>query len=417
MPHGKITKKAVAQLAKGQTLIDTEQKGFVARRLQSDTVTYGYRFWSKGKQHWRSIGLHGRITPDQARKQAMIFAGEVAAGRNPAAERAAEIAQRKAGNVTTVNSLLDLYIKHDVEARGLSSVDEIKRIFDVYVRPRIGKKNVQDLDRDGISRLQDAVAEEHGPVMSDRMFAWLSRALRWYQKKNQKYAAPVVPGMQRIKPGDRINKRFLDDQEIRDVWAALDSAKVPKCFPRYIRALLLSGQRRTEQSHPIWEEVKLDQNVWVIPIKGQPNSKRRGKSGNVVPMTPALWELFGKPRKEGFIFSNDGGKRGFSGYSKAKAALKQEINRVRKEQGRPEMPRWRLHDLRHTATTLLNRIGVDAEIADRVTAHKQQGQRKVYNHWDFLDEKRDALEKLAVAIDDILAHRDPAERKRAARQR
>jgi hypothetical protein len=45
--------------------------------------------------------------------------------------------------------------------------------------------------------------------------------------------------MGRVKPKERARKRALTDEEIRDVWAALDSAAadLPSCYPKS----LLSG--------------------------------------------------------------------------------------------------------------------------------------------------------------------------------
>ncbi len=406
MSRVKINNAALKALQPGEILSDQEVTGFVARRLQSGTVTFSYRYWSGGRQRWARIGLWGSMTVDQARKLAKIKSGQVAEGRDPSAERQKEIAKRKTGNIATVNDLLDQYVKMDVEARKLSSADEIKRTFNVYVRPRIGKVAIGELSLDHIVTLQDEVADR-GLVMSDRMLGRLARALRWYQRRDGSFRSPIVPGMRKTKDAERARTRILDDQEIRDVWIAVDRANVPQCYPRFIRALLLGGQRLRETSGTLWPEINLERDLWVIPRKGEPNSKKRGKSGNVVPMNSSLWQQFGGPRKEGFVFSNDGGKRAFSGFSKAKVAFDAAIDALRKEQGRSEMPHWQYHDLRRTARTLLSRAGVNQDICDRVTAHTKPGIRKVYDHWDFLPEKREALEKLAKLIGEILSKGRP----------
>jgi integrase len=59
------------------------------------------------------------------------------------------------------------------------------------------------------------------------------------------------------------------------------------------------------------------------------------------------------------------------------------------------MPPWVLHDLRRTARTLMSRAGVLADIAERVLGHVIPGVRGVYDRWAYLEEKRDALERLA----------------------
>ena len=100
----KITKRVVDALVPDDTVSDTEVKGFVARRLPSGTVTYGYRYRDRGsRQRWLPLGLHGSITPDQARELAKQRAGEVASGHDPALEHA----EGRAAAARTVDALRD----------------------------------------------------------------------------------------------------------------------------------------------------------------------------------------------------------------------------------------------------------------------------------------------------------------------
>ena len=85
--RGRITKAAIGALRPGDFLADAEIRGFVARRLPSGVVTYGLRYRVAGRQRWLALGIHGRITPDKARRLAKQRAGEVAADRDPAEER------------------------------------------------------------------------------------------------------------------------------------------------------------------------------------------------------------------------------------------------------------------------------------------------------------------------------------------
>jgi integrase len=50
-----------------------------------------------------------------------------------------------------------------------------------------------------------------------------------------------------------------------------------------------------------------------------------------------------------------------------------------------------LHDMRRTCRTTLARLGVDEETAELVIGHVPQGMGKVYNLYDRLDERREAL--------------------------
>jgi len=110
----KITKRVVDALAPGTIIADNEIKGFVARRLPSGVISYGYRYRAKsGKQRWLPLGLHGAVTPDEARGLAKRAAGDVAHGRDPQSERA----NARAAAINTVNKVLDDFLARNVGAR------------------------------------------------------------------------------------------------------------------------------------------------------------------------------------------------------------------------------------------------------------------------------------------------------------
>jgi integrase len=387
-----ITKRRVDALRPGESLVDDQVRGFVVRSLKTGSVSYGLRYSSGGKQKWLSIGLHGRLTPSQAREIAQQRAGEVAAGRNPLAE--IEAARAKASGANTIDALLDAFVERHVRKK-LRSATEIERVFNVYVRPRIGSRPIHELQRRDVVELLDAIEDSGAPVMADRTLAHLRKAFNWWATRDDTFVPPIVRGMARTKPAERARKRFLSDEELRDVWRALDVANVPTCYPAYVRALLLTSQRRDEVARMSWPEI--EGNVWVIPAE-------RYKSGNenIVPVTEAITKLLGKPQKVGFIFSTTGGKLAFSGFSKAKRVLDKAVAALRKKEKRKPMPHWTLHDLRRTARSLMSRAGVAADIAERVLGHKIPGVRGVYDRHQYIGEKRDALERLAVLVERII---------------
>src|SRR5689334_3464433 len=117
--QGKITKRAVDALQAGQFLADEALKGFVARRLDSGKVTYGFRYRDRTtrKQRWIALGMHGAITADEARALAKKRAGEVADSRDPVAERdtaRAEAVKAAQADKNTVNFVIDQFLARHV---------------------------------------------------------------------------------------------------------------------------------------------------------------------------------------------------------------------------------------------------------------------------------------------------------------
>jgi integrase-like protein/Arm domain-containing DNA-binding protein len=399
----KITKRTVDTLRPGESVADAEVRGFVVRRLPSGTVTYGYRYRTKGagEQRWLPLGLHGQITPDQARELAKKRAGEVADARDPVAERAS----KRAMTANTLDAVLDTFLDRHVR-KNLSSAAEVERALRVYIRPVLGARSIYDLRRRDIVDLLDSIEDNNGPVQADRVLAYLRKAFNWQATRDDRFTPPIVKGMARTKPKERARTRTLDDQEIRDVWAALDEARVPACYPAFVRTLLLSAQRLREVSRVRAEEIVGD--VWVIGA-----GKYKTKIEHAVPLVAAARNLIdaellrgqpkgARPRKTGFVFSSDGGERSFSGFSKSKAALDAAIAALRKRNGRRPMDAWSHHDLRRSARSLLSRAGVSSDHAERVLGHVIPGVRGVYDRHTFLSEKTHALEALAALVERIL---------------
>ena len=62
-----INKSSIDAMPEGVSLVDTKIDGFVARKLPSGKVSYGFRYRGKDhKQWWLSLGVHGQsgVTAD-----------------------------------------------------------------------------------------------------------------------------------------------------------------------------------------------------------------------------------------------------------------------------------------------------------------------------------------------------------------
>jgi len=407
--RGKITIETVKALLpiktikKGKPVLtypilsDDKLPGFVARLQKSGKVSYFYRYRDKntGSKHWLGLGQHGVITPARARELAQIEAGRVAGKVNPLLEQRAdraEAAKAERAEENTVNAVLDEFTKR--HASKLRSADQVAHALDAYVRPAIGTMSIYAVKRRDIVRLLDSVADKAGPVMSDRVLAHLRKALNWHAIRDDEFASPIVRGMARTKPKERARDRVLADDEIRDVWKALETADVPTCYPSFVKSLLLCATRRNESAN--MNAAEIDGDVWTIPA-----ARYKGNHDHVVPLTERARELIGDSPK-GFVFSTTGGERPFSGFSKAKEALGKEIAKIRRAEGRTKMPPWTLHDLRRTGRTLMSRAGVSEDIGERAIGHVIGGVRETYDRWSYADEKRSAFEALAGLVDLIL---------------
>jgi hypothetical protein len=79
-------------------------------------------------------------------------------------------------------------------------------------------------------------------------------------------------------PRQRARKRVMTDEEICNLWAALDGGgdNLPSCNPAYVRLLLLTALCRKECSHGLWPGMATMHRdniggytgeVWTVPAR------------------------------------------------------------------------------------------------------------------------------------------------------
>ena len=143
--------------------------------------------------------------------------------------------------------------------------------------------------------------------------------------------------------------------------------------------------------------------IWTIPAQ-----RYKTKCANFVPLSKAALTLItAQPRIDGskYVFSSHAGTP-FSAFSWNKAALDRAVLAAMQKQANgtevAPIPNWHLHDLRRTAKTLMARAGVRPDISERVLSHVIPGVEGVYDCYEYLREKADALTQLAALIDRII---------------
>ena len=59
--------------------------------------------------------------------------------------------------------------------------------------------------------------------------------------------------------------------------------------------------------------------------------------------------------------------------------------------GREPLPRWTNHDIRRTVRSQLSSLKIPEVVCEAILAHARPGIKGVYDRYEYLDEKRDAL--------------------------
>ena len=148
----RITKRVVefASPADRELFIwDIELRGFGVRILPSGVRTYLVQYrMPGGKQRRMTVGRHGTLTADQARREARQLLAAVERGDDPAG------AVQQARTAPTVAELCDRYLEeHAREHKRLLSVEADQRNTRNHVLPVLGMLKVAEVTRCDIDRL------------------------------------------------------------------------------------------------------------------------------------------------------------------------------------------------------------------------------------------------------------------------
>ena len=181
MAMANITKRAVdaAKARKADSYLwDKELHGFGLKVTPAGSKVYLVQYQlggRKGRTRRVTIGRHGEITPTFARAEAKRLLGEIAAGRDPAAERD----KAKAGKSLAV--VLEQFMAEHVRPKLKPSTAEgYQRVARLYVLPSLGRRPIGEVKRPDIARLHHEMSAK--PYQANRTLAMLSKFFGWAEK-------------------------------------------------------------------------------------------------------------------------------------------------------------------------------------------------------------------------------------------
>ena len=349
------------------------------------------RFPPSTKPTRRTLGSYPAISLADAREMARDWKSEIERGVDPKARMAAEEVSRAEAKsqpkLHTFNAVADQFLAMHVEELQLRSAKEIRRAIDKKVRPEWGDKEIDKIRRRDVTRLLDGVAEDSGPVAADKLLAFLSKIFNWHETREDNFSSPIVRGMNRTRPKDRVRKRNLNDEEIRALWTVAGTADT---FGAFIKIVLLTAQRRAKVASMKWADVDENGN-WKIPCE----PREKGIPGDIMLPAFALDVIRNQPviSENPYVFAGRGCAH-ISGFSKYKKAFDKSMV----EHLGHEIQPWTIHDLRRTAKTLMSSTGVRPDISERVLGHVIPGVEGIYDQFTYRPHRANALRRLARKV-------------------
>jgi len=204
--------------------------------------------------------------------------------------------------------------------------------------------------------------------------AYAHRLFRWAAGRG---IIEFNPAADLPKPGSETKRdRVLSDAELGAVWRGAGELGWP--FGTAIKLFILTGIRREEIGRLQWSEINAD--TAAINLQG---ARTKNAQPHVIPLSTDVSSLLIDAPRIGVFTTN--GKTPVSGWSRAKDRL----DKIAK------IDAWRLHDLRRTVATGLQKLGVGLQVVESILGHvsgSRAGVVGIYQRHTCDAEKRAALE-------------------------
>jgi integrase len=367
---------------------DSDLPGFGLRLRGSGAKTWLCQYAIAGRTRRVILGKAAVIDPGKAREEAKKILAAVQLGGDPATTKAE--AQSRSGE--TFKACMDLYLnrRRNEQIEGklrAATIGAIERHLDRNLKA-LHSTRIDKVDRRAIALELSRLTIDSGPIQANRTRASLVKFLNWCAGEG---FIDSNPATFTNKNPEQTRDRLLTDIEIRKIWRALGEGD----YADILRLLLLTGQREREISELRFDEIDFDRAI--ITLSPARTKNRRWHN---IPLSGTALEILKKRQPfngRALVFGT--GQGGFSGWNKAKIKLDE----------RAKVTGWRIHDLRRTAATRMNEIGVQPHIVEAVLNHvsgHKGGVAGVYNRAAYEAEKVTALARWAEHLAGIIEGRE-----------
>ncbi len=395
--------RALKAPAKGRSEIaDLRCAGLTFRVTPKDARSWSFRFRDPktGKTTRKGLGTYPTVTLTAARSAADKARKTVAAGNNPVE---ADRRERQAAPSRTFDALADRYLSEHAD-RHKRSASADRRNLKKHVRPKWGKRDYREIRRGDLVALVEGIIKAGKPTLANRVHSLCVGIYSFAVQSDEIETNPLANTPKR--GAEKTGERVLNDAELRLFWSRIVLPPVTRRVGLSLRLALLTGARPSEAAE--LDNAELAQlelpakAAWVLP-----GARSKNRRPHLVPLSPlaldtvnAALELAGGNSQ--FLFPSPTRRgRPISGHSLAVAmsrfaeSLDGNSAAVKSWKASPPTP----HDLRRTVGTRLAELRVPKEIRDRCLNHTPTDVgSKHYNLYDYQDEKRDALNRWAVAL-------------------
>jgi integrase len=395
-------------------LWDSILPGFGLRVSDGGKIAWQVLYRVDGKMVRETLGSIAQIpNVGDARALARESMERARAGTNPVEEKRVAIAERKRQaeaeeerKRNTVAAIVTRYLaeRSKVNQKGKplapEYLAELKRALERdVVKSPIGMVPIDDVDGKAIRKLLREMAKTR-PGQARHVYAYLSTFFQWATDEDIIDKNPVT-GVKA--PAPKVERdRALEDWEIGLFWKTCDKIGWP--FGPLFQLLLLLGPRRDELACSTRSQFDLSKQTWTL--RGRDTKNEEALITHLPLLAVEIIERLPRIKSaRGYLFTTNG-EQPISGFGHAAERGEKIMREVAEAEGLPEIEHFTRHDLRRSLATGMAKLGVAPHIADKVLNHTGgstiTGVTKVYNRFQYLPERKAALDLWAAHIEKLI---------------
>ena len=392
---GTISRRTVEALPVGEheaVFWDRELSGFGVRVYPSGSKVYLVQTRARGKSRRVTIGRHGLLTAEQARRKAAVLIADIKSGEEPV------LAASPSANGPTLAEVGERYLRGHVTVRCKPTTARAYRhALNRFLLPVFGSLPLGAIGRDQVASLHYRLHKT--PTMANQVVDTLSRlfvmAEAWGLEPEGGNPCRFVK-----KYRNRSCERFLSEQEFRRLGRVLSEleteGKMSACGIAAFRLLMLTGCRHNEILTLRWEDVDLE--------AGELRLQDAKTGARQVSLSPAARRVLAAlPRLSDNPWVITGSRAG-----RRLANLNAQWVVVRK---RARLEDVRIHDLRHSFASRALALGESLTMIGKLLGHRQVQTTARYAHLARESVKTSAArvaESIAADMDKLRAVTDAA---------
>ncbi|KQB02405.1 integrase [Vibrio metoecus] len=372
---------------------DKKIEGLNIRVRPTGTMTWIFRF-QVGKKHEKiTMGRYVKLKPEtgmtleQARTEAGRYRSWLENNKNPKQELVRE--QREQDEAKTFDDAFASFDEKRLskQLRG----EQARTIYIRDIKPFIGHIKLEELRINHLNKVFDAKVDESGKRKAGAIGAChkiINQVINHALALNMLGAHPAPHLKSKdVGGGSKVTKRNLSFSELKTLLTSLPSWRTEPSNVRLMQFLLGCGQRISAVLEMRWNEVDLQEKVWLLPASSE-DRHTKSQESRKVPLSDYLLALLKEqrervPSKWKFVWPQL-----LADKVQEPAAVRALIKRNLPD----DFERFSPHDLRRTFISRCSEMGLDIVAIEKTVGHQLPGMLRVYNHHDYFEEQSVVLE-------------------------